>query len=217
MFEFQGMWLPDGEKHFPEWMAKNGEIVSGRGTYQMKKIRASLETCARRRTAIDVGAHVGFWSIHLAAHFKMLHAFEPMAQFRECFLRNVTSKNVILYPVALGDRRGNVQMAYSPSDSGGTHVANHVLEGGIQLNPLDEYDFADVDFIKIDCEGYEHYVIEGARETIARWKPTVIVEQKIHKLASNYNLKGKPAVDILLSMGGEVVRSLSGDHIVVFK
>ena len=45
MFQFQGMWLPDGEKHFPEWMRANGELVDGRGTYPMKKIRAALAAC----------------------------------------------------------------------------------------------------------------------------------------------------------------------------
>ena len=31
MFQHQGIWLPDGEKHFPEWMTRNGEIVNGKG------------------------------------------------------------------------------------------------------------------------------------------------------------------------------------------
>jgi hypothetical protein len=71
-----------------------------------------------------------------------------------------------------------------------------------------------VDFIKIDCEGYEHHVIEGARETILRCKPCIIVEQKPHKLGPNFGIKGTPAVDLLKSWGYKVVREIGGDFIL---
>ena len=41
---------------------------------------------------------------------------------------------------------------------------------------LDEYDFHDISFIKIDVEGFELEVVEGARETLRRERPTLLVE-----------------------------------------
>ena len=47
-----------------------------------------------------------------------------------------------------------------------------------KLGDLDEYNFSDVNFIKIDVEGHEHEVIEGARETIKKFKPTMVIEME---------------------------------------
>lgn len=219
MFSFQGIWFPDGEKHFPEWMAKNGETVEGRGTYQIKKFREAMKYVRNFRVAVDVGAHVGLWSIQLEKRFDMLHAFEPVEQYRECFERNLfesfPSVFVILHECALGDSEGKVSMTI-PSldggiDSGGTHVSG---DGDIELKKLDGFELQDVDFIKIDCEGYEHKVIAGGMETIRRCKPVVIVEQKPHKLGPNFGIYGTPAVDILKSLGYKVAKETGGDYIM---
>ena len=44
------------------------------------------------------------------------------------------------------------------------------------VDKIDNYDFDDVDLIKIDVEGHEEYVIEGARNVIQSNKPILIVE-----------------------------------------
>jgi len=211
-----GIWLPDEEKHFPEWWnsPKNKEFIDGKATYQIRKLRAAMEYVKQFRVAIDCGGHIGTWSMHLAKRFQTLHAFEPVAAFRECFLKNVEAKNVLLYPVALGAQNGSVAMHIDPADTGGTHVA---CDGDIEMRTLDEFDFADVDFLKIDCEGYEHHVVAGARETLLRCRPCVIVEQKQHIMGRNFGLKGTPAVDILKILGARVVREISGDYIMVFE
>ena len=216
MFKFQGMWLPDGEQHFPDWMKRNGEIVNGRGTYQIKKFREAMKHVRQFRTAIDVGAHVGFWSIQMAQRFEEVKAFEPIKEFRECFRTNLSSiENLHLFEQALGAEQGVVCIAYDPADSGGTHVAKTGREAVV--NTLDWYAFTAVDFIKIDCEGYELEVLKGARETIEGNKPTIIVEQKPHKLEANYGTKGAPAVEYLKAMGYTVAREMSGDYIMVPK
>src|SRR5688500_14433533 len=111
MFKHQGIWLPDGEQHFPEWMSRHGELVDGKGTYQIRKWRACLPWIRQWRVAVDVGAHVGLWSMHMVRQFRHVHAFEPMAPFRVCFARNVQAENVLLYPIALAEQAAAVVMA----------------------------------------------------------------------------------------------------------
>lgn len=211
MFEHQGIWLPDGEKHFPEWMDRNGERVDGFGTYQIRKFRTAMRLVENWRTAVDVGAHVGLWSMQMAKKFAVVHAFEPVAAFRECWVRNVQVGKAMMHPVALGEQAGTVSMKYDPADSGGTHVCG---PGDVAMVKLDDMRLRDVDFVKIDCEGYEHKVIAGALETLRAFKPCVIVEQKPHKLGPNFGIKGTPAVDLLQSIGYQVRSVLSGDYIL---
>jgi FkbM family methyltransferase len=213
MFQHQGIWLPDGEKHFVDWMNSSGEIVDGKGTYQIKKFRAAMEYVKNFRVAVDVGAHVGLWSMQLAQRFDNVIAFEPVAAFRECFVKNAWMRGVKCFPYALGAEVGRVSMNVDASDTGGTHVSG---PGSIDMKTLDSFSLKSVDFVKIDAEGYEHHIIDGGRETILRCKPCIIVEQKQHIMAKNFGIKGTPAVDLLREMGGLVRRELSGDFIVTF-
>lgn len=214
MFIHQGMYLPDGEKHFPLWMSKNGEIVNGRGTYQVKKWRACIPYIRQWRTAVDVGGHVGFWSLQMAPRFSGVIAFEPVPGFRECFGKNVLAGNVTLHPCALGSVSGKVRMKIDPADSGGTHV-DPVSEGGnVEMRTLDSFGLENIDFVKIDCEGFERQVVEGAKETLKRCRPCVICEQKQHKLLHNFGINGTPAVDYLKGLGAVLRKEIGGDYIL---
>ena len=63
------------------------------------------------------------------------------------------------------------------------------------LKPLDDYNFTDVDIIKIDVEGHEHSVLLGAKQTILQNKPLIQIEiqtkQKyaVYKLLENLGMQ----------------------------
>ena len=78
---------------------------------------------------------------------------------------------------------------------------------------LDSLHLADVSIIKIDCEGFEMAVLRGAEETLARWKPVVVVEQKKGH-AQKYGFGETDAVPYLESMGYRVAREMSGDYLM---
>ena len=220
MLKFDQWYLPDGEKHLSEWMLKVNRVVDGRLTYQYHKYEEALKLCSTRSVAVDAGCHVGLLAFWMARDFGFVHAFEPVAAHRECFEANLRGRaNVNLHAFALGDKEGHVKIRTEPTSSGDSRVDG---EGDIPMHRLDDMiatgyaQFIHVDFIKIDCEGYEHQVIAGARETLIRCRPCVIVEQKPHKLGPNFGIKGTPAVDALRELGARVVKELSGDYIMVF-
>ena len=76
-------------------------------------------------------------------------------------------------------------------------------------------DFADVDLIKVDCEGYELNVLRGALQTILINKPVIIVEQKPgHGKVFGY--ADDAAVNYLRGLGMREYTVLSGDYIMVW-
>jgi FkbM family methyltransferase len=210
MKEALGWWMPSTEEHLIEWMKhpKNKMIMNGRLAYQGKKQEAALALCKNFRCAVDVGAHVGFWSYNLAKKFAEVHSFEPVVEHRLCFERNVTDSNVSLYARALGETTGMISIFSAPTSSGDSWVSG---EGGIPMDRLDDFSLQNVDLIKIDCEGYELHVLRGAEETLKRCHPLVVVEQKPGR-AQKFGLPDIGAVAYLESLGAKLQKVMSGDY-----
>ena len=183
MREQYGWFFPDIETHFPQMLAKS--VSKGGPTEYQQPVRLrSLGHVKNKRTALDIGANVGLWSRDLVKHFEQVIAFEPVLMFRECLQRNVTASNLTVQSVALGDTEGQVNMIITEGNTGHTHVDPASKGGDTTIIKLDSLDLQNVDYIKIDCEGFEYRVLQGAKQTIKRCRPVVVIEQKPHEMYS---------------------------------
>ena len=213
MISFDKWVLPDGEAHLQAWMQSVNRRVDGRLTYQYGKYEEALKHCKNFGTAIDVGAHVGLWSYYMARDFKAVKSFEPMPEHQACWKENCKDRgNAELFAYALGADTGSVSLSSGANSSGDTSVSG---VGDIPMRKLDFFRFEDVDLIKIDCEGYEMNVLQGARLTLELHKPVVIVEQKPTH-AQKYGFKETEAVDYLRSLGAKLKATISGDYILAW-
>jgi FkbM family methyltransferase len=122
------------------------------------------------RTALDIGCRVGEYTCHLQQDFNHVFAFDP--NLWRAFRFNVDLHKVTHFQCALGDEVGEIQMF------GGTHSES---TGGkpstVPVFTLDMFEFKDVDYIKIDVEGFEKKVLLGARRTLDRYDPLIVIEQ----------------------------------------
>jgi FkbM family methyltransferase len=185
MREQYGWYFPDIETHFPQMLAKS--VSKGGPTEYQQPVRLrSLGHVKNKRTALDIGANVGLWSRDLVKHFEQVIAFEPVAMFRECLERNVTASNLMVQSVALGDQEGQVSMIITEGNTGHTHVDPDSQDGDTTIIRLDSLNLQNVDYIKIDCEGFEYRVLQGAEQTIRRCRPVVVIEQKPHDAYSKH-------------------------------
>lgn len=100
-------------------------------------------------------------------------------------------------------------MYTAPTSSGDTRIDLNG-EPDTPLETLDSFDLQDVDLIKIDCEGGELFVLQGAFETLKRCKPVVVVEQKPGK-AQQFGLPETGAVAYLQKLGAQLRLTMSGD------
>lgn len=205
-----GWSLPDQDRHFVDHLTKAPQW-QGRAIYQSKALDAALASCKMFRRAVDIGAHVGLWSWVLSQRFKTVDSFEPVEEFRAHFVQNVTAPNVKLHPAAIGSRMGKVKMAVQADNTGMTHIQAGA-PGDVLLRPLDYFKLKHVDLMKVDVEGFETEVVMGARETLGRCRPIIVIEQKTG--AQRYGFAQTQAVELLQSMGAVLLHRVNDDYVM---
>ena len=140
---------------------------------------------------IDVGAWWGPWSLYWQSRAEKIEIFEPNKKILPMLENNISKfSNCTLHKIA----QGKVSMEYK-LHSGTNYITK--LSGDIDITTLDSFKFDNVDVIKIDVEGYEISVLEGARETVMREKPIIQIEA--NKLGKRY---GHSKMDILKMLTG---------------
>jgi FkbM family methyltransferase len=150
-------------------------------------------------TVLDIGANMGTYSLALARFVGArgkVHSFEPQRVLFHLLAGSVALNsltNVHCHHVALGDREGQLeipQFDYSqPLNFGSIEFSSeqveplHQIRGHdpvkidhVPLRALDQFGFDPVHLMKIDVEGMELNVLQGAMETLKRFKPVLYVE-----------------------------------------
>jgi FkbM family methyltransferase len=123
---------------------------------------------------VDVGAMVGGYSVRAAAKGMTVFSFEPNPRNLKLLNQNAAVNNVSLNiePFALGAYNGNVRLTLNDG------LSRITSEGGVEVDmrTLDSLGLKSLNLVKIDVEGYELEVLRGARETLNRFHPSLVVE-----------------------------------------
>jgi FkbM family methyltransferase len=148
---------------------------------------ALLQTLVPRGgTAIDAGANQGIFAYALAEIAERVVAFEPNPDYA-FFARWMLRSRAEVQEFALSDAPGRATFYVPLSEEGAVlHFAGNLKQTHSQfrqmktyqvdVRTLDSFGFTDVRFIKVDVEGSEREVLDGARETIARDRPVLLLE-----------------------------------------
>lgn len=138
--------------------------------------RMLFDSLTPQSVFVDVGAHLGYFSIIAALKARAVFAIEPQEFLIGRIHRNVSAnhlRNVTLMHAAVGSAPGfaNIPKIGSPMTEVG-HSDNRV-----PMVRLDDYFTGDdvPTHIKIDTEGFEYHVLNGARR-ILQTRPTLFIE-----------------------------------------
>jgi FkbM family methyltransferase len=168
------------------------------GEYDDAKIRFLIGLMDKGSVFIDIGANVGFYTVPLARVAQQKHgkvfSFEPLPPNFKRLQENIRLNRLVetarLIPVGLSSSFGSATITLREDfiNGGETGNAAILIEDGtdekfstrrIQLETLDGLTGVEidrVDLVKIDVEGHEDQVLKGARNTIERQRPIIIIE-----------------------------------------
>ncbi len=187
------------------------------GSYQGGHLTAALQHVIDFSCAVDAGAHVGTWSRPLSARFIRVLAFEPSPDTFEALSANMDAfgcGNVELHHRALGATSGFVSMApLEPRAEAMKNTGARFVQDGADIPrvTIDSFNLPTLGFLKIDVEGSEPLVLEGARDTLARCKPIVLFEHK--GFCRRFGYGPDAPIQILTRAGYELAEIAGKDQI----
>ena len=135
---------------------------------------------------VDVGANRGLYTRQLARLSREVLAFEPAPEMAT-LLRRTSAANVKVHEIALSDRDGAAELFTPQSEDGLVHglaslehqhesEGQRIVSSQVPTARLDTVVDQDVAFVKIDVEGHEMNVLNGAIGLIDRCQPVFLVE-----------------------------------------
>ena len=141
-------------------------------------VKVLLENIGSEFVVLDVGAFIGYYSVILANSVKEVHCFEPYPESYELLSMNLAPySNVVLNNVGVGKDSGTRNCFFDPKFTADNRLLPVSGRSSIKVNTIDLDSYPTrVDFIKIDAQGSEGEILLGAKNTLTKYKPRMIVE-----------------------------------------
>jgi FkbM family methyltransferase len=167
----------------------NGDYYERNITYWLEKILVGT----KNRVFYDVGANYGYYCLKFASNASQIYAFEPVSRTHDVLVKNIQRNNltnITAYKLGLSDQKSSREIyLYGTSTMNSLFLRStswnpsvHPLVGQevIDLVTLDDLiqdeRLNPPDLMKIDVEGGELYVLKGARKTIKKYQPVLLIE-----------------------------------------
>jgi FkbM family methyltransferase len=165
--------------HAPTKITRNGKI------WEKKLYNFYKDFLKPHHTVYDIGTYIGTHAIPMSKYCKFVMAFEPSLELYDVLQKNIALnniKNILAVNRAVG--RGETKDFYERND-GTSRIADKEIKGekksvstvcldhlkGLCITATDR-----VDLMKIDVEGHEFEVLEGAKIMINKYRPTILIE-----------------------------------------
>ena len=161
--------------------------IKQKGCFQKEHLYEGLKYVSNFNVAVDVGANIGTWSIEMAKHFNKVYSFEIYPPTFECLKKNIEERNlenkIFINLCGLGDKRERVSLMNDEKIHNTVASLAISYKGELKYDvlTLDDFTFEDLNFLKIDVEGYEAKVLIGGKKTITKFKPIILLEYKERK------------------------------------
>jgi FkbM family methyltransferase len=201
-----------------------GRAVAAKGVFGAAVLDVMSKIVREGGVFLDIGANIGFYSIAMSRIVGArgeVHAFEADPRALRCLTRTAHEarlENLIVHPYAMGPR-ADVASLVTTTDCAHTSVGG---ENGpkIPMIPLDTFEpyFAGrrVELIKVDVEGFELPVLQGAVRILRQHRPAVICEA--NSLSEAYGYDRAEIAGFLASLGyfaRPIVGAADGDILFV--
>jgi len=216
------------------WIEEGDKLYRNRfqaGSWQGSNWRFAQTLITNWHRCIDIGSNMACSAVLYSERFQQVECFEPTPLNIELWhltINENTITNCNLYEHALGQKEFTTKIICHKRNGGHNHLdnADHPRWTGskwitrksqprkrttieVLVKTLDSYQFTDVGFIKLDVEGYEKFVLEGAFETIKANRPILQLEIRVNQ-CRKFGYWAEDMIDWIRSLDYVVVSKKRG-------
>lgn len=166
--------------------------------------------------AVDIGTWIGDSTDQLSRSFKKIYGFEANPEVFQCAKENLkTRNNIELFNVALSDiNRDSCELFNGVSTFSGwintldkseiniDHIPKNVYR--VESRSLDSFNFSEIDFLKIDADSHEGFILQGSLDFFENNNPIILIEYKPSVLIRQSKVMVDP-INFLISIGYSIV------------
>ena len=163
----------------------------------------SLDIPTKESVCIDIGANIGNHSLYFSDYYQKVYSFEPSKKiFNMLSLNSKLVNNIECFNLGCSNQDKTALLSSISTNRGGSFILSEEREGEIEkieVKPLDITlkDLHKIGLIKIDVEGHEYEVLEGAEKTIKDNMPIILFEQHENDFSDN----SSPSIEFLKKVG----------------
>ena len=167
-----------------------------------------LNNCKTRNTVVQAGGACGMYPKLLSLYFEQVYTFEPDAYNFYCLTQNCYEEKIHKFNCALGNTHNPVSFLSPGNNNGnrGIGAINIETRGKTPLLMIDDFEFDKLDYIQLDVEGAEQFVIFGAEKSIKKHNPLISLETVRQE-----------TMDFLESLDYVKIKDVQNDHFYMHK
>ena len=176
--------------------------------------------------AIDIGTWIGDSTVPISKQFKNVIGFEANPAIFLCCLENLKDRNITncsVRNIAVSNSVSEKDFFNGKSTFSGwvsertsfdISTTNHIK---VKTVTLDSLNLKDIDFVKIDVDSHEGYLIEGAQKFLKENSPVILIENKPNSQKARQLADMPDPFEILTSLGYTLFEKISKNDFVFIK
>lgn len=180
-------------------------IINSKNFYEIKYLNIVSERYIPKNPIIlDIGSNIGNHLVYFSkiSNAKRVYGFEPQKDIFDILDKNILLNkcNAEIKNIALGDKIQNTEIDFFDKKNVGATSLKYNNKGTIETSTLDE-EFKNlkekIDFIKIDVEGFEYFVLKGGQNLLIKHQPIIWIEMfnknffKVNELLNSFGYEIK--------------------------
>lgn len=168
-------------KKYNDWWVPDSDVYTARDVlveWENKRDYV-LNLIPNKSIVAQAGGNYGIFAKYLSDYFETVYTFEPVSECWEVLVKNLKDiGNIHSYNKGLGRTESLASIAQTFQGNPGATMLQYKEEGTLSIITLDSLNLPKCDLFWLDVEGFEVEALEGARNTIAKYRPVIILENK---------------------------------------
>ena len=186
---------PTADHHMHKWL------------HLIDQVTEVVGYCQRRQVCVQAGGACGLWPLALSQYFDVVYTFEPhVPNFKALTANCFDAPNVIALNAALADTPGLISIQWDKGHEANLGAQYIGPNGQIPKMTVDPLGLPALDLLYLDIEGAEGLAINGAMQSIEKYRPVVVYEDRHHH---RFGFSSKEIASLFLDLGYRRVSNLS--------